>query len=52
MPFEKTSLKRRPDLEDQARRLAGDGWPAFLLHGDITHWEELFDEFADHQVLF
>jgi GNAT superfamily N-acetyltransferase len=52
VPFEKTSLKRRPDLEDQAHRLAGEGWPAFLLHGDITHWEKLFDEFADYQILF
>jgi hypothetical protein len=23
-----------------------------LLHGDITHWDRLFDEFADLQVLF
>jgi GNAT superfamily N-acetyltransferase len=51
VPFEKTSLKRRPDLEDQAHRLAGEGWPGFLLHGDITHWEKLFDEFADYQIL-
>ncbi len=37
VPFEKTSLKRRPDLEDQVHRLAEEGWPAFLLHGDMTH---------------
>lgn len=52
MPFEKTSLKRRPDLEEEAHGMAGDGSPAFLLHGDITHWEKLFDEFADYQILF
>ena len=52
VPFEKTSLRRRPDLEDQVHRLAGEGWPAFLLNGDITHWEKLFGEFADYQVLF
>ena len=51
-PFETTSLQRRPDLGDQARRLGGEGWPPFLLHGDVTHWERLFDEFAGYQILF
>lgn len=51
-PFETTSLERRPDLGDQARRLGGEGWPPFLLHGDVTHWERLFDEFAGYQILF
>jgi GNAT superfamily N-acetyltransferase len=52
VPFERTSLKRRPELADHVHRLAGEGWPAFLLHGDITHWETLFDGFADYQILF
>jgi GNAT superfamily N-acetyltransferase len=52
VPFEKTSLKRRPDLEDQVHRLADEGWPAFLLHGGMPHWERLFGEFADYQILF
>jgi hypothetical protein len=48
--FETTGLKRRPDLEDQVHRLAEEGWSTFLLDGDMTHWERLFDEFADYQI--
>lgn len=33
-------------------RLSGEGWPTFLLHGDVTHWETLFDDFAGYQILF
>jgi hypothetical protein len=51
VPFAKTSLERRPDLGDQAHRLGGEGWPTYLMHGDITHWEELFGEFAGYQIL-
>jgi hypothetical protein len=51
VPFAKTSLERRPDLGDQAHRLGGEGCPTFLLHGGITHWEELFGKFAGYQIL-
>jgi GNAT superfamily N-acetyltransferase len=51
VPFEQTSLGRRLDLANHIHRLAGEGWPAFLLHGDITHWEKLFEEFAEYQIL-
>ena len=51
MAFEKFTLKDRPELEDQVVRLAREGWPTFLLHGDITHWDTLFDDFADLQIL-
>jgi hypothetical protein len=50
--FEAFTLKERPDLAEQVHRLNGESWPTFLLHGDVTHWESLFDEFADHQILF
>jgi GNAT superfamily N-acetyltransferase len=30
----------------------GEGWPTFLLHGDIAHWGALFDVFAEYQILF
>jgi hypothetical protein len=50
--FETPTLKQRPDLEEQVHRLNGESWPTFLLHGDITHWESLFDEFEDYQILF
>ena len=52
MSFEVVTLKQRPDLKEQAERMNGEGWPTFLLHGDITHWESLFDEFAEYQILF
>jgi hypothetical protein len=52
VPFETFTLRQRPDLEEQVHRLNGESWPTFLLHGDITHWESLFDEFADLQILF
>jgi hypothetical protein len=52
MSFETLTLKERPDLAEQVHRLNGESWPTFLLHGDITHWESLFDEFAEYQILF
>jgi hypothetical protein len=50
--FERFTLKERPELREQVERLSGEGWPNFLLHGDIAHWESLFYQFADLQVLF
>lgn len=52
MTLETFTLQERPELGDQVGRLAREGWPTFLMHGDITHWDTLFDEFADLQVLF
>ena len=52
MSFEIAALKQRPDLEEQAERMNGEGWPTFLLHGDVAHWDALFDDFAEYQVLF
>ena len=52
MYFEVVTLKQRPNLKEQAERMNEEGWPTFLLHGDITHWESLFDEFAEYQILF
>jgi hypothetical protein len=49
--FETFTLRQRPDLEEQVRRLNGESWPTFLLHGDVTHWESLFDDFVDYQIL-
>ena len=51
MPFETTTLRQRLDLEEQVHQLNGESWPTFLLHGDITHWSSLFDEFAEYQIL-
>ncbi len=50
--FEVTTLERKPELAEQVGRLAEEGWPAFLLHGDTKHWESLFDDFAEYQLLF
>ena len=52
MAFETFTLGQRPDLAQQAHRLNGEAWPTFLLHGDMTHWSSLFDEFVDYQILF
>jgi hypothetical protein len=51
MAFETFTLKDRPELRDQVGQLAREGWPTFLLHSDITHWDTLFDEFAELQIL-
>ncbi|HEU4847085.1 MAG TPA: hypothetical protein VFT03_02710 [Rubrobacteraceae bacterium] len=51
MAFETCTLKDRPELRDQVGELAREGWPTFLLHSDITHWDTLFDEFAELQIL-
>jgi hypothetical protein len=47
-----TTLERRPKLAEQVGRLAEEGWPTFLLHGDTKHWDRLFDDFAEYQILF
>jgi hypothetical protein len=52
MSFGIATLKQRPNLEEQAERMNGEGWPTFLLHGDVAHWDALFDDFAEYQVLF
>ena len=53
MTFEVTTLKRRPELKHQVGRLAEESWPNFLLYGSsIAHWERLFDDFAEYQILF
>jgi hypothetical protein len=49
--FETFTLRERPNLAQQAHRLNTEGWPTFLLHGDMTHWSSLFDDFADYQIL-
>lgn len=51
MAVETCTLKDRPELRDQVGQLAREGWPTFLLHSDITHWDTLFDEFAELQIL-
>jgi hypothetical protein len=52
MAFEKVTLRERPDLEEQLHRLNHESWPTFLLHGDVSRWDRLFDELADFQILF
>ena len=52
MTFEVTTLERNPELAEQVGRLAEEGWPTFLLHGDTKHWARLFDDFAEYQILF
>jgi hypothetical protein len=52
MTFETTTLERRPELADQVNRLAGEAWPAFMLHADTPYWDSLFDTFARFQILF
>ena len=52
MSFEVTTLERNPEVAEQVGRLAEEGWPAFLLHGDTKHWDRLFDDFAEYQILF
>jgi hypothetical protein len=47
-----TTLERRPKLAEQVGRLAEEGWPTFLLHGDTKHWDRLIDDFAEYQILF
>ena len=52
MSFEIKTLAQRLDLREQVQRLGVESWPTFLLHGDITYWGSLFDEFAEYQILF
>jgi GNAT superfamily N-acetyltransferase len=52
VPFKVTTLERGPKLAEQVGRLAKEGWPTFLLHGDTKHWDRLFDDFAEYQILF
>jgi GNAT superfamily N-acetyltransferase len=49
--FEAFTLEKRPDLIEEVERLSGGAWPTFLLHGDMTHWARLYDDFAGYQIL-
>ena len=51
MVFETFTLEERPDLKGEVERLSAGGWPAFLVHGDMTHAARLYDDFADYQIL-
>jgi len=46
------SLADRPELAPQIEALSAQCWPEFLLHGNIHHWDLLFDLFAPYQLLF
>ena len=52
MPFEITTLARRPDLADRFESMSQGAWPPFLLHADTLYWDSLFDEFAAFQIAF
>lgn len=52
IPFEVTTLKRRPDLADEFERMSHSAWPPFLLHADTLYWGSLFDEFTAFQIAF
>jgi hypothetical protein len=48
--LETSTLRQRPDLENQVHRLNGESWPTFLLHADLPYWGSLFNEFAEEQI--
>jgi hypothetical protein len=50
--YQISSLDQKPALREQIDRLSAASWPRFLLHGNVTRWERLFDEFAAFQILF
>jgi hypothetical protein len=50
-PFEVVTLRQRPDLEDQVAALHDQAWDAFLEGAPWNHWDELFDELAEFQIL-
>ncbi len=47
-----TTLDQNPSLKEQIDRLSELSWPEFLLHGDIRHWQSLFDRFTAYQIAF
>jgi hypothetical protein len=49
--YEITTLARRSDLADEVDRLHEDAWDPYLQGAPWKHWDRLFDEFADVQVL-
>jgi GNAT superfamily N-acetyltransferase len=51
MAHEAFTLDRKPHLADAIRRLDAGSWPEFLHHGNLRHWDALFDAFAPFQVL-
>lgn len=51
MSYEIVTLKQKPYLKEQIDRLSDDAWAKFLPHAKTHHWRELFNIFADFQVL-
>jgi hypothetical protein len=49
--FEIFTLNEKPDYADVIDELSHESWPEFLLHGDVTNWDLLFDTFASFQIM-
>lgn len=50
--FEVFTLDQKLELKPEIDRLSEASWPRFLLHGTVRHWDRLFDDFAEFQILF
>lgn len=49
--FQVFTLDQKPELKLEVDRLSEASWPRFLLHGNVRHWDRLFDDFAKFQVM-
>lgn len=51
MSYTVYTLEQKPGYRQHINRLSDASWPAFLLHGNITRWNLLFDRFPEYQLL-
>jgi len=45
------TLEQKTYFRQHIKRLSDASWPAYLLHGNITRWNLLFDRFPETQIL-
>ena len=50
MQLKQTTLAERPDLVEAFQRLGDKAWPAFILHGDASSWNAVYDDFPEYQL--
>jgi len=51
MDYTLYTLEQRPEFSPKVDQLSKQSWPKFLLHGNVSRWNLLFDVFAQYQLL-
>ena len=51
MDYQVHTLKDRPDLSGELKKLNRKSWPDFIIYGDSYSWDRLYAELSDFLLL-